>query len=281
LWTGRLAYTDPRWTPALGPSHAARTPQNLAPEPGDLSAVISAVHQASQTLAQVAAADHSQIRAAAEAGRLLVPTRSLPDTFDIPHPFAPAPPDRVNALLDAYHEAGTASARTIAAVATIAADVRAPSHVLSLVRAAIRGDSEFLAKDEQKSAQPGPEPDRSQDLPGPVERILQDLGVIHPTMLARASAIDQLGEELILGAADAIEPGQAGLEAVGLSTSAGSAELINHMLASGRPEAAAISCPPSRPVPRQAEQKIDHTAVTGIYRGRRSTSQTPEAEAEP
>jgi hypothetical protein len=273
LWTGRLAYADPSWIPALGPSHATRPPDALAPEPGDLPIVISAVHQASQTLTQIAAADHSQIRAAAEAGRLLVPTRSLPDRFDIPHPFAPAPRDRVNALLDAYHDAGTASAQVTAAVAAIAADMRAPSHILTLARAATRGDSEFLANSEREPTPPGPEPHHAQGLPGPVERILQDLGVASPAMLARAFAIDQLGEQLILGAADAIEPGQAGLEGVGLSTSGGPAELINHMLASGRPEAATILRPPSPPAPRPDPQDPGCAVV--------NRSQTLQPEAEP
>ena len=281
LWTGRLAYADPSWTPALGPSHATRTPEALAPEPGDLPAVVAAVHQASETLTQIAAADHSQIRGAAEAGRLLVPTRSLPDRFDIPHPFAPAPRDRIDALLDAYHDAGTASAQATAAVAAIAADVRAPSHILTLARAAIRGDSESLANGERESAQPGPEPHHAQGLPGPVERILQDLGVTSPAMLARASAIDQLGEQLILGAADAIEPGQAGLEAVGLSRSTGSAELINHMLASGRPEAATILRPPSPSVPRSAGPDAERTEASRRYIGHQNACQPPEAEAEP
>jgi hypothetical protein len=280
LWTGRLAYADSSWTPALGPSHATRTLQALAPEPGDLAAVIAAVHQASQTLTQIAATDHSQIRAAAEAGRLLVPTRSLPDRFDIPHPFAPAPRDRSNALLDAYHDAGTASAQATAAVATVAADVRAPSHVLTLARAATRGESVFLASSEREPAQSGPEPHQAQGLPGPVERILQDLGVTSSAMLARASAIDQLGEQLILDAADAIEPGQAGLEAVGLSRSTGSAELINHVLASGRPEAAILR-PPSPPVPRSVGLDAERIEASQKDVGRQNACQPPEAEAEP
>ena len=275
LWTGRLAYTDPSWTPALGPSHATRTPETLAPEAGDLAAVTAAVHQASETLTQIAAADHSQLLAAADAGRLLVPTRSLPDRFDIPHPFAPAPRDRINALLGAYHDAGTASAQVSAAAATVAADLRAPSHILTLAHAAIRGDSELATNDQREPAQPGPESHRAQGLPGPVERILQDLGVTSPAMLARASAIDQLSEQMILGAVDAIEPGQAGLEAVGLSTSNGPAELINHMLASGRPEAATILRPPTPSTPRSAGQDPDRTAA------KRNYCQTPEAEAEP
>ena len=205
LWTGRLAYTDPAWTPALGPSHTPRTPEALAPGPRDLPAVVAAVHQATETLTQIAAADHGQIRAAAQAGRLLVPTRSLPDRFDIPHPFAPAPRDRVDALLDAYHNARTASAQATAAVATIAAEVRAPSHILTLARAAIRRDSEIMANGQQEPAEP--EAHDAQACPGPVERILHDLGVTNPAMLVRASAIDQLGEQLILGAAHVSEPG--------------------------------------------------------------------------
>jgi len=110
LWTGRLAYADPAWTPALGPSHPTRTPEALAPKPGDLPTVVAAVHQATETLTQIASADHEQIQAAAQARRLLVPTRSLPDRFDIPHPFAPAPPDRIETLLVAYHNARVASA---------------------------------------------------------------------------------------------------------------------------------------------------------------------------
>jgi hypothetical protein len=281
LWTGRLVYADPSWTPALGPSHATRTPQALAPEPGDLSVVVAAVHQASQTLTQIAAADHSQIRAAAGAGRLLVPTRSLPDRFDIPHPFAPAPGDRIDAILGAYHDAGTASAQATAAVASVAADVLAASHVLTIARAATRGDSGPLADVDRGSAQPRPEPRHTPGLPGPVERILEDLGVTSSAMLARASAIDQLAEQLILGAADAIESGQAGFEAVGLSRSTGSAELINHMLASGRPEASTILRPPSPSAARSAGPAAERTERSRKYIGHQNARQPPEAEAEP
>lgn len=94
-------------------------------------------------------------------------------------------------------------------------------------------------------------------------------------MLTRACAIDQLGEQLILGVADGIEPGQAGLEAVSLSRSTGSAELINHMLASGRTEAANILRPPSASVPRSIRENPDHIAAN------LTPCRTPEAEAEP
>jgi len=134
-------------TPASRPT--ARVPQALAPEPGVLPAVATAVHQASETLAQIAAADRSQIRAAAEAGRLLVPTRTLPGRFDIPHHFAPAPRARVKRLARRLPRRRNPSTQATAAVARIAADMRAPSHILTLARAVIRGDSELTANSER------------------------------------------------------------------------------------------------------------------------------------
>jgi hypothetical protein len=100
-------------------------------------------------------------------------------------------------------------------------------------------------------------------------------------MLTRACAIDQLGEQLILGAADGIEPGKAGLEAVSLSRSTGSAELINHMLASGRPEAASILAPPSPPARRPARCDPDLSVTNRKCIGHQKARRAPEAEAEP
>jgi hypothetical protein len=88
-------------------------------------------------------------------------------------------PDRVDALLDAYHHARTASGQTTVAVATITADVRAPSHVLTLARGAISRDSEVMANSEQEPAEP--EPHDAEARPGPIERIVHDLGVTNPS----------------------------------------------------------------------------------------------------
>ena len=267
------------WTLALGPSRATRPPDSLAPEPGDLPDVVAAVHQACETLTGIAAADYSQIRTAADARRLLVPTRSLPDSFDIPQPFAPAPRDRVHVLLTAYHDAGAASAQATAAVATVAADIRAPSHILTVARAAIHADADPAGKGRRQPAEPATEP---REFPGPVERILHDLGVTSPDVLLRASAIDQAGEQLILDAAQAFEPRYAGSETVGLSRSVATAELINHVLASASPSAAAILRPP--PPPRTARPGVpdpDRNATSRRHVGLHDTWPTPEAEAEP
>jgi len=145
LWTGRLAYADPAWTPDLGPSRTVRPAAQLT----ELPAVIAAVHHACETLTQVAAADHAQLTAAARTGRLLVPTRSLPEEFDIPHRFAPAPAARTQPLLTAYHDARTASAQATASTAVVAETVRSPSRILTTARAAVASNSP-----------PGPRPAR-------------------------------------------------------------------------------------------------------------------------
>ena len=67
---------------------------------------MSAVHHACDTLTSLAYAEREQVRAAGAAQRILVPTRSLPDVMDVPRPFAPALPDRVDALVSLYERAG-------------------------------------------------------------------------------------------------------------------------------------------------------------------------------
>jgi hypothetical protein len=240
--------------------------------------VVAAVHQATETLTQIAAADHDQIQVAAQAGRLLVPTRSLPDYFDIPHPFASAPRDRVDALLNAYHHARTATAQATDSVATTAADLRAPSHILTLAHAAIRADSEMTANGQQEPADP--QSHDAQAWPGPVERILHDLDITSPAMLARASAIDQLGEQLILGAAHASEPGPDGFDAFSLSRSTGSAELINHILASGNPPIADLRSLSPSALPSHGKN-VGRAATYSRYMGHQTLDQESQAEAEP
>ena len=239
--------------------------------------VAAAVHQTTETLTKIAAAHHGQVRAAAQAGRLLVPTRSLPDRFDIPHPFAPAPRDRVDALLNAYHDARTASVGVTVVVAKIAAEVGAPSRdILTLARAVSKPDSYIMARGQQKAAEP--EAQEAQASPGPVERILHDLGVTNPTVLLRASAIDQIGEQLILDAAQVSEHCQEGPDNFSLSRSTGSAELINHILASGSPRLAGLRSLSSSGAPHGENARA---AVGFRCIGHQIAGQDPQAEAEP
>jgi hypothetical protein len=247
LWTGRLAYADPGWRPSHGPSHIARTPAELAGDLHHVPQVIAAVHYACETLAALAQADREQIRAGADVGRILVPTQSLPDDFDVPHPFAHAPPDRVDYLLDHYRQAGHASRQASSAVGRTAAATRAPSRILTAVRAAIatghNGGATRSPDVDHAVTEPAAEPDSTPsagESAGPVERTLVDLGVTRPELLRQGTKIDQAAERLIFHAAEELEPEHRRPDATVLSRSRGTATLINHALLSGDPRAASL-----------------------------------------
>ena len=211
LWTGRLAYADPGWTLERGPSQEIRPPADLALLPDDIPGVVTAVHHACQTLTQIAAGDQEQIRAAANAGRLLVPTRSLPASVDIPRAFARAPRGRVDQVLLAYRDAGTASTRATAAVADVAAAVGARSQVLTSARAAVQAGDGLAANGKQRPAEPAKIRPSSRSAAGPVERILQDLGVTSRSVLLRAAAIDKASEQIIRENSQQQPPAASGL----------------------------------------------------------------------
>jgi hypothetical protein len=244
-WTGRLAYADPQWSPSDGPDRALRPPETVAME--DLPQMIAAAHHACETLTGLARAEHDQVRAAAVAGRVLVPTRSLPDEYDIPYPFARAPRERVVSLLKSYGEAAHASRRAADTVGGVAEMIHAPSRALTLARSAVTGQAEHLpdvtdlawphlAEADGQTATAG--------TPGPVETILLDLGVTDAALLTRGAKIDHEAERLIIDAAVAADAHQR--PARGLSRSAGTAALVNHALRSEDLRAVALLRPPMR-----------------------------------
>lgn len=69
--------------------------------------------------------------------------------------------------------------------------------------------------------------------------------------------------------------------AVNLGTYSGSAELINHILASGSPHAVPILRPPSPPARRLTEDNPHPAAGDLRYTGHQNAWQTPDIEAEP
>jgi hypothetical protein len=250
LWTGRLAYADPQWMPASGPAHPARLPEDLVTGPEEVPLVVAAVHQACETLTQLTRTEHEQVRAAAQAGHILVPTRSLPDNVDIHRPFARAPQERVDLLLSGYREAAQASHQAATAVGEIAAATRAPSRALTAARAC--ADPSLGRTDPDYPAGPGSHHD-PHDVPGPVERTLLGLGVNRPDLLQRGAAIDRAGERLIIDAAAELEPSHWRPATAALNRSTATVALINHALASGDPRATALLRSPEQREPEQAE----------------------------
>jgi hypothetical protein len=178
LWTGRLAYADPMWTPARGPSHAVRDPANLAPGPAAFTEISSAMHYTADSLARAARTERDSIDMAAAAGRLYVTTRSLPELkYDVNRPYADAPHIRIVAALDAYADAGDTSRAALRSAAQVADVVEAPSRVLSAADEAVA------------YVETAPR--------GRLEQSLLDLGVRDAELLRRGVELDEMAQRVL------------------------------------------------------------------------------------
>ena len=95
LRTGRLAYANPGWTLASGPARAAEPGERHSREPGEMTEVLAAVHDACDAMSRIASADRRQVRALAAAGQVLVAAGPEPGTLDMLGPGRGASgPDR-------------------------------------------------------------------------------------------------------------------------------------------------------------------------------------------
>ena len=201
---GRLAYVNREWTPARSYTSRPRRPANLAPTARDLRSVLAAVHHATDTLTHIAATDQRCVRRAAADSRLYIPTRLLPADHDIPYPHAPAPVSRVSALLDSYRLAVKTCTDATKAFDHLALAARTPSRVLAAAHARAAPSPPLPAVPPgelllEPSAEGRPAGQISADLtqPGHLEDAVRDLQLTEPALLARASAIDEAGRELL------------------------------------------------------------------------------------
>ena len=220
LRMGRLVWDNPQWTPARAHRGPRREPAALAPGPAEFTGVLSAAHQAADALARVAVTDTAMVAAAARAGRLYMPTRSLPERYDVPRAFAPALINTVLELQDTYHDAAEASIRAVRKLDELAIAVAAPSKTLALARAAAsvqtrrRGGQGTWPDDNSSHDLPRTDVTfidsrASTGLPGPVERAIRRRRIHDPVILLRAAAIDNAARDLIglAGNAPPPEPG--------------------------------------------------------------------------
>ena len=208
LRMGRLVWDNPQWTPARTHRGPRRSPAALAPGKTAFTAVLSAAHQAADALARVAATDIITVQAAARAGRLYVPTRSLPEGYDVPRPFAPALVSTVLELQDAYRSAAEASTQAARELDELAIAVAAPSKALALARAAAaaqtrrRGGQDTWPGNDTSHDLPRADVSfrdsrATSGLPGPVERAVRRRRVHDAVILLRAAAIDNAARDLI------------------------------------------------------------------------------------
>jgi hypothetical protein len=191
LWTGRLAYADPQWTPARGPVHALREPDSLAADSAAFARVVAAVHYSADTLHRVAAASQDQVLAAAGAGRLYVPVRPGPGLeyrfSRRPRQFARVPGSRVEAVLATYARSAEASQAAVHASGRLAEATSAPSRVL----ATAQRHAELARRLTPRSQ---------------LEQVLLDRGVKDPVLLERAAAADHFTRQ-VMADVDGSQPG--------------------------------------------------------------------------
>jgi hypothetical protein len=197
LQTGRLAYSNPQWTPATTDANLRRTPQNLADSAADIVTVLSAIHHTADATMRIATEDHKAVLAAAGDNRLYVPVRLLSDKYDIPHPYTPAPPAHLSALTTAYNSAVEATTRATAALDDVATAVNTPSSILTLGRRA----AAVAQVGRRRGVGHRPDPHAPSvtvtPLPGRTEQTLLKLQIRDPALLLRAAVIDQAARELI------------------------------------------------------------------------------------
>jgi hypothetical protein len=209
LRLGQLVWDNPHWTPARAQRAPHKPPPAMAPGAADFRAVMAATHQAIDALALIAKADGQAVESAAAAGRLYVPTRSLPEEYDVPRPFAPAPVARCRVLHEAYGVALDATTMAARALDELALAAGAPSKVLALARAAAqfqahqRGSQNRPDDDIPPVRLPAWESRTFTDRAGPVEQAIRDRGISDPVVLLRAAAIDNAAWRLITRAENA------------------------------------------------------------------------------
>ncbi|MBO0877283.1 MAG: hypothetical protein J2P19_28220 [Pseudonocardia sp.] len=135
LRMGRLAYQNPQWTPAVGTVGHWRDSATLAITARDVAAVLAAVHQAADATVRIGEEEMEAVRTASVDGRLYLPTRLMPDDYDVPRRYTPAPLSTTNGILATYGTAVEASTRVANALDTLASTLDAPSELLSALRA--------------------------------------------------------------------------------------------------------------------------------------------------
>jgi hypothetical protein len=201
LRTGRLAYRNPRWTPARADGNLARDPADLAATALDISTATAAVHHVSDIIICVAIHDIEAVRVAASDRTLYIPTRLLPEDCDIPCPYAPVPGSIAEELLGAYDVAVDASPRAAIVLDDLTVTTGGPSSMLAMTRAAVCPPVAVLQAAEDGSAR---EQSRAAQQPsvlpphaGHAELILRGLRITEPAMLLRAAAIDQAARDLL------------------------------------------------------------------------------------
>jgi hypothetical protein len=197
-WDGTVTLRFARQSPARDPSDLAGTAR-------DITTVLAAVHHAADAISRTADQDAQAVCQAAADHQLYMPTRLLPDHYDIPHPYTRVCPQLAGDLLDAYDTVTTASLHAAEALDTLAVTLGAPSSMLAAARTSPSRQVKPRRRPAHNGArqQPpsGPLAGDSRPQPGQTELILRRLQITEPALLLRAAAVDEAARDLLARAA--------------------------------------------------------------------------------
>jgi hypothetical protein len=200
LRTGRLAYANPGWTLDYAEASTLRGRAALARTRDDIPAVIAAVHHAADAITRIAARHQQAVRAAASERRLYLPTRLMPEDYDIHRPYTLATSKRTDKLLATYATAINASTRATEALDELAATTGAPSAILGIHRgfARLQPGQRLPDRTDVLHRQVHPAlPPVTLEQGTQIELLLHRLHITEPSMLLDAAAIDQATTNLL------------------------------------------------------------------------------------
>ena len=201
LWAGRLAHTDPAWTPARTHASPPRPSADFTGRGTTITAVATALHHTSDALARIAAHDRQNVRSAAATDQIYIPTRLLPEDDDVPYRHAPAPPAMLDELLATYDVVTETAMRTAAALDQLVLTLNPQPTTLITLRAAAPLTIPYLPY----STVALPAHRIQQPPPGQLEQALRNRGISDPMLLARAADLDGATKVLISSAASITE----------------------------------------------------------------------------
>lgn len=192
---GRLAFTDPEWSPARAKEAKVRDDASLAPGMPAVRTVLAAVHHAASGLAALAEADQKSVAAVISTGALYMPTRALPEVEELEaRYFWRASAQYTAPLGDAYAGAARETSRLARALGTAALRLGGPSQALALATQSASSHSGLLPP-----ARPLPARGAVKWIAprSSVEGVIRQLGVHDPMLLLRAMAVDKAARQVI------------------------------------------------------------------------------------
>jgi hypothetical protein len=196
LRAGRLAYGNPHWTPATADTSNTREPADLAPDRAALTSVTAALHTTADAIGCTGAQDREAVRTAAAGRHLYKSTLVLASSLTARrHRYRPIDAERTDAILTAYDNALQATAAATTALEDLALTLDAPTAILAVAR---RTAAQYQAHSTHRPRpRPQPAPLPAAPATSTLESTLRAHNITSPSLLARATALDNATHDLL------------------------------------------------------------------------------------